>query len=110
MTSAEGSLPVIVVLVIVLCAPALLSLRACLKRVGYLRSNGRPHLWSQLGAFFSGATLVLNLWLTLGFFRKTPNGEIALGQAHAVGFTLSWACFCLWVFMIIAFHHRRKVH
>ncbi|MCB2115375.1 MAG: hypothetical protein KDE00_03525 [Rhodobacteraceae bacterium] len=93
-----------------LCIPPLLSLRACLKRAAYLRLQDRPPGWTSAGAAFSVGALVYNTAIVVQTFLFGPAGELVLGRAHTLAAILAWTCFCIWIFMKLAYHHRRRLN
>lgn len=110
MTSAQGALPALYILIALLCIPPILSLRACLKRAGHVRRRGRRGLWPMAGAAVSAAALTFNLGVVGVAAVALGSGGTELGRSHAVALGLSWLCFWIWVFVLVALRRlRRKV-
>lgn len=108
MTSAQGALPALYVLIALFCIPPILSLRACLKRAGHVRRRGRRGLWPIAGAAVSAAALAFNLGVVgIAAFALGSDGT-ELGGIHALALGLSWLCFWIWLFVVVALRRRRR--
>ncbi len=108
MTSAQGALPALYVLIALFCIPPILSLRACLRRAGRVRERGGLAVWPIVGVAISGGTLAFNLGV-VGLAAVAINaGGAELGRIHALSLGLSWLCFWIWFFVIVAFRRRRR--
>ncbi|WP_347313159.1 hypothetical protein [Defluviimonas sp. SAOS-178_SWC] len=108
MTSAQGALPVISVLIALFCIPPILSLRACVKRAGHVRRRGGRAVWPIVGIAVSAASLVFNLGVVGLAVVALGDGGTELGRRHALALGLSWLCFWLWLFVAVALKRRRR--
>lgn len=108
MTSAQGALPALYILIALFCIPPILSLRACLKRAGYVRRRGGRGLCPMAGAAVSAAALTFNLGVVGVAAFALGSGGTGLGGIHALALGLSWLCFWIWLFVVVALRKRRR--
>ncbi len=108
MTSAQGALPALYVLIALFCIPPILSLRACFKRAGHVRRRGGRGLWPMAGAAVSVAALTFNLGVVGVAAFSLNSGGTELGRSHAVALVLTWLCFWIWFFVVVMLRRRRR--
>ncbi len=108
MTSAQGALPALYVLIALFCIPPILSLRACFRRAGHVRRRGGRGLWPIAGTALSAAALAFNLGVVGMAAFALGSGGAELGSIHAFALSLSWVCFWIWLFVVVFLRRRRR--
>ncbi|MCB2136524.1 MAG: hypothetical protein KDE08_11365 [Rhodobacteraceae bacterium] len=99
----------LIVLFILVCVPPLLSLLACRRRRLRVMSRGGSGQWPTLGMALSVAVLIVNLAILASVEITVIDGVPDIRKAHAVGLSLSWMCFWVWLYVILAFRRRKRL-
>ena len=89
------------------CAPPLLSLLACRKRVLRARQRGVAPGWPLPALIFSAAAFVLNLALlsvSAILLAQSPGWT----RLQATMLLIGWICFWLWVIVLVTTRRRRE--
>ena len=108
MTSAQGVLPALILMMFLFCVPPFVSLRACVRRTRYLRLRGRRAAWPLAGAAFSGIALLVNLGALALAVPSIASGALELGMLHAVAAGISWLCLWIWIFLLVMVRRRHR--
>lgn len=106
MASAQGALPLILLMTVLFCLPPAASLSACVRRGLALRRKGGGSGWFVAGAAVSAGVIVVNLAVIGATLWAMGGDGSVLGVGHALAALLSWCCFWLWV-AVLVFGRRR---
>ena len=102
MASAQGALPLILLMTVLFCLPPVASLLACVQRGRALRRRGGGAGWLFAGAAVSAGVILVNLAVIGATLWAMRGGEgSVLGAGHALAALLSWCCFWLWLAVLI---------
>ncbi|MEI2805190.1 hypothetical protein [Albidovulum sp.] len=108
MASAQGALPLILLMTVLFCLPPAASLSACLRRGLALRRKGGSSGWLAAGAAVSAGVIVVNLAVIGATLWAMAGDGAVLGAGHALAALLSWCCFWLWIAVQIFGRRRRR--
>lgn len=108
MASAQGGLPLILLMTVLFCLPPAASLAVCLRRGLSLRRRNGSGGWFLAGAMASTGVIAVNLAVIGATVWAMGGEDTLLGAGHAIAALLSWCCFWLWIAVLVFGHRRRR--
>lgn len=108
MASAQGALPLAVVMTVLLCLPPAASLLACARRGIGLRRRGGDATWLLAGAAVSVGVILVNLAVIGATLWAAGRDGPVFGRSQAVAALLSWLCFWLWIAVLVFARRGRR--
>ncbi|MDI3334980.1 hypothetical protein QKW60_01030 [Defluviimonas aestuarii] len=109
MTSAQGAVPALYILFVLLCAPPLLGAYLGLRRARLASDHTSGGSLFLVGAIFSAAAFLFNFGVTFVATIRIAGGAFEFGLSHAIAAALAWFCFWLWLAMVFL-RKRRSRH
>jgi len=101
-------MPVLFLFSALFCIPPLLSLRACLERLRYLRRQERGVAAALAGVAFSAISLAINIVVIGNSAVALASDDWDLGRPHALAAVLAWLCLWIWLFLFIMLRRKRR--